>query len=170
MKRALRFNLQSNFCKNLKRYCRNAQIANTKSLKNDIDIERSAVYCDENPDKNGFAVAENNDGKSSVQFSWIAIGKRKGFENRKLPAEVVAGDYTTKVQRGLHNDVDKTASGEGLYYQNGQLYNGNLPEPPQSDSEIKGPSDPKSVKNKADIAEVSSQKSTNSKVEGKDKK
>lgn len=81
------------------------------------------VYLDRvNPD--GFDVAENNDGKSSVQFSWIAIGKRKGFENKILPADVIASDYDQKVQRGISNDANEGEEGEGLYYENGQLHNG----------------------------------------------
>ncbi|MCK4570006.1 MAG: hypothetical protein KAT76_06930, partial [Bacteroidales bacterium] len=78
-------------------------------------------------DGNGFSVAENDNGKSSVQFSWIAIGKRAGFENMSLPADVIASDYNEKIQRGLVNDADLNAQGEGLYYQNGTLYNGQLP-------------------------------------------
>ena len=77
---------------------------------------------------NSFSVAENDNGKSIVQFSWIAIGKRKGFENMSLPADVIASDYNEKIQRGLVNDADLNAQGEGLYYQNGKLYNGQLPQ------------------------------------------
>jgi hypothetical protein len=78
----------------------------------------------ERVDGAGFAVAENNQGKSNVQFSWIAIGKRKGFDMIELPESVVAADYTEKISRGLHNDIDNSTDGEGLYYQNGKLYNG----------------------------------------------
>ncbi|MCD4724590.1 MAG: hypothetical protein K8R63_07070 [Bacteroidales bacterium] len=79
-------------------------------------------------DGNSFSLAENDNGKSSVQFSWIAIGKRKGFENMSLPADVIASDYNEKIQRGLVNDADLNAQGEGLYYQNGTLTNGQLPQ------------------------------------------
>jgi len=82
----------------------------------------------EKVDENGFTVLENNDGKSNVQFSWIAIGKRKGFENMSLPAEVIASDYSQKIQSGLHNDNDITTDGEGLYYQNGMLVKGQAPQ------------------------------------------
>ena len=71
--------------------------------------------------KNGFKVAENNGGKSNVTVSYIAIGKRAGYENPQLPQEVVSTDYTTKVAQGLHNDNDKESDGQGLYYQNGEL-------------------------------------------------
>lgn len=77
-------------------------------------------------DGKGFEVAENSQGKSNVQFSWIAIGKRAGFENKSLPADVIASDYNTKIQTGLHNDADMTTDGQGLYYRNGVLSTGQL--------------------------------------------
>jgi len=88
----------------------------------------NGVYLDE-VDAAGFSVGENNNGKSNVQFSWIAIGKRKGFENKQLPEDVIAADYTEKMQRGLSNDNDPDASSEGLYYKDGKLYNGKVQNP-----------------------------------------
>jgi len=87
--------------------------------------QTKGVYL-EQVDENGFSVAENDNGKSSVQFSWIAIGKRSGYENMSLPADVIASDYNEKIERGLSNDADLNASGEGLYYQNGTLHNGHV--------------------------------------------
>jgi hypothetical protein len=71
--------------------------------------------------KNGFTVVENNGGKSSVTVSYIAMGKRAGYENPPVSNEVVASDYISKLSRGLHNDSDKASQGEGLYYENGNL-------------------------------------------------
>jgi hypothetical protein len=76
---------------------------------------------------NGFSVVENGDGKSNVNLSYIAIGKRKGYENPQLPEEVIAGDYISKLQQGLHNDNDMETDGAGLYYENGQLIVGKHP-------------------------------------------
>ncbi len=87
--------------------------------------QTKGVYL-EQVDGNGFSVSENNNGKSDVQFSWIAIGKRKGFENMSLPADVIASDYNAKIQQGLHNDADMNKDGEGLYYQDGMLHTGHL--------------------------------------------
>lgn len=42
----------------------------------------------------GFKVAENNNGKSSVTISYIAIGKRAGYEHPILPKEVIESSYT----------------------------------------------------------------------------
>lgn len=69
----------------------------------------------------GFSVAENNAGKSNITVNYIAIGKRAGYENPSLPAEVVDAQYTTKLSQGIHADADKQTDGKGLYYENGQL-------------------------------------------------
>jgi hypothetical protein len=86
-----------------------------------------------NVDSKGFSVVENRDGKSSVQFMWVAIGKRKGYENISLPADVIADDYDQKISEGLHNDANMTTDGKGLYYNNGTLNVGN-PTPYKSNS------------------------------------
>jgi hypothetical protein len=75
----------------------------------------------------GFSVVENNSGKSHVTVSYIAIGKRKGHENPKLPQEVIAADYTSKLAQGLHNDNETGTDGAGLYYENEQLHVGKHP-------------------------------------------
>ncbi|OGB61298.1 MAG: hypothetical protein A2Y94_10110 [Caldithrix sp. RBG_13_44_9] len=72
-------------------------------------------------DRNGFRVVESNRGESSVQVSFIAIGRRAGYERPQLPSEVIASDYVDKLSRGFHNDADTQTKGEGLYYENGQL-------------------------------------------------
>ncbi len=72
-------------------------------------------------DETGFGLTENNNGKSNVTVSYIAIGQRKGYENPQLPQEVMASDYTAMIGAGLNNDNDTETAGEGLYYENGQL-------------------------------------------------
>jgi len=92
----------------------------------------NGVYLSEVTGK-GFKVAENNNGKSSVVVSYIAIGKRAGYEHPNLPKEVIASNYTNNLARGLHNDSDTQTNGEGLYYENGSLVVGihpsTLPDP-----------------------------------------
>jgi hypothetical protein len=96
----------------------------------------------------GFKVAENNDGKSSVTISYIAIGKRAGYENPNLPREVISSDYNLNLARGLHNDADTQSDGEGLYYEGGNLIVGihpsTLPDPnkPSEESVRPKPSTP----------------------------
>jgi hypothetical protein len=80
----------------------------------------NGVYISEIDDK-GFTVIENNGGRSDIQFTWIAIGRRAGHESPNLPREVVAVDYNDKIYRGLHNDGDTRTDGEGLYFEGGEL-------------------------------------------------
>jgi hypothetical protein len=98
--------------------------------------------------KNGFTVRENNNGTSTVDISFIVMGRRAGYENPQLPAEVISNDYTTKIANGLHNDNDTSTNGEGLYYEGGQLKNGIhpslLPDPNKSKVDS---SQPKQIKN-----------------------
>ena len=92
----------------------------------------NGVYLSEFSRK-GFKVVENNDGKSSVTISYIAIGKRAGYEHPDLPREVIESNYTQNMALGLHNDADTKTNGEGLYYESGKLVVGKhastLPDP-----------------------------------------
>jgi len=69
----------------------------------------------------GFRVEENSDAKSNITISYIAIGRRAGYENPVVPAEVLQADYTGKIKQGLHNDADTRMDGKGLFYENGNL-------------------------------------------------
>jgi len=94
--------------------------------------ESKGIYVT-NVNERGFMITENDNGKSNVTVSYIAIGKRKGHESPVLAQEVVDVGYTTKLSRGLHNDSDTETDGEGLYYENGKLTVGvhpsTLPDP-----------------------------------------
>jgi hypothetical protein len=96
----------------------------------------------------GFTVMENNQGKSSVDFSFIAIGRRAGYENPQLPQEVISADYVSNLSRGLNADANMDVDGEGLYYQNGQLYVGvhpsTLPDPNKPPEQLDDPEEMKS--------------------------
>lgn len=72
----------------------------------------------------GCVVMENNGGKSTVSISYIAIGKRKGYEETSLPEELSSKSYTRDLSRGLNNDADRQHDGEGLYYENSKLKTG----------------------------------------------
>ncbi|MCD4664909.1 MAG: hypothetical protein K8R68_06520, partial [Bacteroidales bacterium] len=82
--------------------------------------ESNGVYISD-VNENGFIITENSNGKSNVTVSYIAIGKRKGYESPVLAEEVIAADYTTKLSQGLHNDGNTETDGQGLYYENGKL-------------------------------------------------
>jgi hypothetical protein len=98
--------------------------------------------------KSGFTVVENNNGRSTVSVSYIAIGRRAGYEHPNLSQEVINAGYTNSMARGLHNDADTKTNGEGLYYENGQLvvgiHSSTLADPnkPSAESIIPKPSKP----------------------------
>jgi hypothetical protein len=75
----------------------------------------------------GFSVEENNDGRSNVQFTFIAMGQRAGFENPQLPQEVVQSDYVDKIEKSYVDDASTKGDAPGLYYENGQLITGTHP-------------------------------------------
>lgn len=101
-------------------------------------------------DRNGFRIVESNRGESNVQVSFIAIGRRAGYERPQVASEVVASDYVDKLSRGLHNDVDTRTDGQGLYYENGQLVVGRhpstLPDPNKPADLARGPQEPRPAK------------------------
>ncbi len=74
--------------------------------------------------KDGFTVVENDGGKSNVMVAFIAVGRRVGYENPRMPVEVISSDYVDKLARGLHNDAQTQTGGEGLYYENNRLHLG----------------------------------------------
>ncbi|MBS1651685.1 MAG: hypothetical protein JSU07_06705 [Bacteroidetes bacterium] len=52
----------------------------------------------------GFEVTENNNGNSNVQFNWIAIGTKKGFENPQISSEIIDASFDGKMNGVMHND------------------------------------------------------------------
>lgn len=74
-------------------------------------------------ENNGFIVKDMN-GTSNVKFSYVVVGKRKGYEKVQMPQDVISTEYTNKISTGLHNDGDVSTSGAGLYYENGMLKTG----------------------------------------------
>jgi len=67
----------------------------------------------ENITTDGFTVVENNRGTSVVNFNWIAIGVKKGFENPIISPEILANDFEEKINGN-----------------SGVMYNDNNPETP----------------------------------------
>lgn len=51
----------------------------------------------ENITNDGFTVIENNGGNSTVNFNWIAIGVKKGFENPNISPEILDSDFEEKI-------------------------------------------------------------------------
>jgi hypothetical protein len=104
-----------------------------------------------NVSKDGFSITENNGGKSNVTVSYIAIGKRKGYESPVLAQEVVDATYTQILSKGMLDDSKPDKNAKGLYLENNKLTNGVHP------STI---IDPSTKEETFDKAKVKKQKST----------
>ncbi|MFN8397398.1 MAG: hypothetical protein U0176_22435 [Bacteroidia bacterium] len=72
-----------------------------------------------NVDANGFHVQENNGGTSGVDFSWIAMGTRKGSENIQLSPEILQHDFDAHMRNTMRNDMDESTPVDGAIFWDG---------------------------------------------------
>jgi hypothetical protein len=68
----------------------------------------------------GFWVKENNSGTSGVDFSWIAVGVRKGAENMVVSPEILEADYDAKMRGFMQND-NSTEDPSHLWWDGSQV-------------------------------------------------
>ena len=90
----------------------------------------------------GFTVKESNNGKSSVRFSWIAIGRRAGYErNPEIPAELTRKDFDAKMDKVMFDENNTRESAQPVWFDGTTLRFEPIPEgpkPPKTEpSEIK---------------------------------
>jgi hypothetical protein len=90
----------------------------------------------------GFTVKESNNGKSSVRFSWIAIGRRAGYErNPEIPAELTRKDFDAKMDKVMFDENNTRESAQPVWFDGTTLRFEPVPEgpkPPKTEpSEIK---------------------------------
>jgi hypothetical protein len=81
----------------------------------------------ENMKSSGFTVSENNDGKSSVTFTWIAVATRKGFENPDNPKEILEPKFDENLNKFMFNENDTKNSGQALWWDGTKLNDTNPP-------------------------------------------
>ena len=80
-------------------------------------------------DNNGFAVAAV-DAKASVKFSWIAVGRRAGYEmNPDVPAELTKTDFDDKMDGVMSDENDLHHSATPVWFDGTQLRFDAPPEP-----------------------------------------
>ena len=90
----------------------------------------AGVYIEE-VKSNGFTIVENNDGKSNVTFSWIAIATRKGYENPDNPVELISSEYDTHLSDFMFNESDTLHSGKPMWWDGTKIRFDNLPDKPK---------------------------------------
>jgi hypothetical protein len=79
-------------------------------------------------DNKGFTVSAV-DSKASVKFSWIAVGRRAGYEkNPDVPAELCRTDFDSKMDGVMYNENDLQHSAQPVWFDGTQLRFDNPPE------------------------------------------
>lgn len=71
-------------------------------------------------DENGFEVS-SVDGSSAVEFTYIILGRRAGYENPALPKEVITKNYTEIINKGLYENENTSTQKNSLSFENGTL-------------------------------------------------
>ncbi|MBN2893593.1 MAG: hypothetical protein JXL97_17105 [Bacteroidales bacterium] len=75
----------------------------------------------------GFSVGENGKGASEIQFTWIAIATRKGYENVDLPEEIISKDFDKNIDGFMFNEANTKNAAQSLWW-NGELQYSVMPE------------------------------------------
>ena len=90
----------------------------------------NGVYI-ESVDANGFTIVENNNGIANVQFTWIAIATRKGYETIETPEELLANDYDKKLSKFMTGNIlnNNKIEGQEMWWDGNKIQYSNTPEP-----------------------------------------
>lgn len=80
----------------------------------------NGVYI-ESVTKDGFTIKELNNGNSTVEISWIAVGDRVDAQSTVVPAFIKDQSFDQKIDKVLFNDGNKTQSGEGIWWDGSTL-------------------------------------------------
>lgn len=75
----------------------------------------------------GFVVSENAKGVSNIQFTWIAIAVRKGFNDKDIPTEVLDNKFDANMNNFMFNEADTLNTAKPLWWDGTSLQNTNIP-------------------------------------------
>ena len=81
-----------------------------------------------NISRTGFDVEENANGSNSVDFNWIAVGARTGFENTAVSSEILDSEYDANMHGVMWNDEVDAAEPKGIWWNGSSVEFGNIPE------------------------------------------
>jgi len=87
----------------------------------------ASLYID-NYSKSGMTVKDAsykqdvNSKNNIVEFSWIAIGIRKGYEEPQVPKEILEKDFDAHLDGFLFNDSDTANSGSSMWWDGQNLH------------------------------------------------
>ncbi|NQY05339.1 MAG: hypothetical protein HRT68_03800 [Flavobacteriaceae bacterium] len=72
-------------------------------------------------DAHGFIVKENANGSSNVQFTWIAIATKKGYETVENPEELMTADYDKKLDNFMIDESIENPVGQEMWWDGSQI-------------------------------------------------
>jgi hypothetical protein len=78
----------------------------------------------EKSDGVSFSVSENEFGKSNVEFNWIAVAVKKGFEKPNISPEIISGDFEIKMNGNegiMYNDNNPADPLYSIWYDGKQV-------------------------------------------------
>ncbi len=78
----------------------------------------------------GFSVAENNDGKSNVVFTWIAVATRKGYENPNNPVEIMDTKFDKNLNNFMFNESDTKNAAQPMWWDGTKINYTPVPQEP----------------------------------------
>ncbi|MEO0267121.1 MAG: hypothetical protein ABIM36_03180 [candidate division WOR-3 bacterium] len=88
--------------------------------------------------KNGFSA--NTKERTNNEFYYVAIGKRKGYENINIPQELLAPDFDDNMLEVAFNENNLNGKAKGIYYDGSTLRFGEPPSTP-----VAKPSEPENI-------------------------
>ena len=77
--------------------------------------ESNGVYVT-NVTNKGFTVIENNKGNSNVQFNWIAVGVKQGYEKPQIPTEVLSKTYNQNMSNVMISDNNEQITATPIWW------------------------------------------------------
>ena len=77
--------------------------------------------------KEGFEIIEQNNGQSSVQIGWIAVGNRIDAATTEVPGMLLKTNFNRNLSQALFNDGNRKQSGLGMWWDGHSLQFGDMP-------------------------------------------
>jgi hypothetical protein len=78
-------------------------------------------------DKRGFTLTEQNNGHSTVEIAWIAVGDRVDANEAEVPAVLQSNDFDSNLKASMFNDGNKEGAGQGMYWDGSTIRFGTMP-------------------------------------------
>jgi hypothetical protein len=80
-----------------------------------------------NVTRNGFEIKEQNNGSSSVEISWIAVGDRVDAGSTEVPAMLTNRTFNSNISKVMHTDGDKKHDAMGMWWDGKEFKFGEIP-------------------------------------------